>query len=121
MPAYDCKKCPGYCCSYGRISVTKRDIARLAKFFGTTLAKARKRFTYRYVADDVDEWILRHRKDTIFRTVCRFLDPKTRRCTIYAARPQVCRQYPYGTKCGYYDFLEFEREQQGDDEAIPDL
>jgi hypothetical protein len=31
----------------------------------------------------------------------------------------VCRQYPYLNKCGYYEFLKFEREQQGDDEFIP--
>ena len=34
MPdSYDCSKCPGYCCSYDRITVSKRDVARLAKHF----------------------------------------------------------------------------------------
>jgi hypothetical protein len=31
----------------------------------------------------------------------------------------VCRKYPYGNKCGYYDFLKFEREHQDDEEFIP--
>jgi hypothetical protein len=26
--------------------------------------------------------------------------------------------YPDGKRCGYYDFLKFEREQQGDPEFI---
>jgi hypothetical protein len=38
---------------------------------------------------------------------------------VYAARPYVCRRYPYGSTCGYYDFLKFERAHQGDEEYIP--
>jgi Fe-S-cluster containining protein len=38
---------------------------------------------------------------------------------VYEARPNVCRRYPYGKTCGYYTFLKFEREHQGDDEFIP--
>jgi hypothetical protein len=30
----------------------------------------------------------------------------------------VCRAYPDTSRCGYYDFLKFEREQQGDPEFI---
>jgi len=63
--------------------------------------------------------LLRHRKDDVFASVCRFLDPQARRCTIYQARPSVCRIYPESRDCGYYQFLAFEREQQGDDEFIP--
>jgi uncharacterized protein len=115
---YDCAKCPGYCCSYGRIVVTERDIARLARHFQLTVEQARKRFTYRYRTEGVDEQILRHRKDTIFQSVCRFLDPVTRRCTIYEARPAVCREYPLGQRCGYFEFLQFEREQQDDPDLV---
>jgi uncharacterized protein len=118
--AYDCSKCPGYCCSYGRIAVSARDIARLARHFGLTEDAARERFTYRYRTKDTDEWILRHRKDTVFASVCRFLDPEERRCTVYEARPAVCREYPDHVRCGYFDFLQFEREQQGDPELVLD-
>jgi Fe-S-cluster containining protein len=48
-----------------------------------------------------------------------FFDQDERRCTIYAARPGVCRKYPEEGRCGYFDFLKFEREQQGDDDFIP--
>ena len=44
---YDCLKCPGYCCSYPLIEVTKRDIARVAKHFDVSLEKAKKKF-FRY-------------------------------------------------------------------------
>ncbi len=115
---YDCLKCPGYCCSYGRIAVTQRDIARLARHFGISEETARHRFTYHWQTKEVDEWILRHRKDSIFDSVCRFLDPKTRRCSVYEARPAVCREYPDGGRCGYFEFLQFEREQQGDPNLV---
>jgi Fe-S-cluster containining protein len=67
----------------------------------------------------VREQLLRHHKDTVYKSVCRFFDRDARRCTVYAARPNVCRRYPTGATCGYYEFLRFEREQQGDDDYVP--
>lgn len=122
---YDCSKCPGYCCSYPRIVVTKKDIARLADHFGISAAQAKSRFTRRYEFTEghpdehVSEQILRHRKDDIYKSTCQFLHPEKRRCTIYEGRPQVCREFPNGKKCGYYNFLKFERKHQDDEEFIP--
>lgn len=116
---FDCSTCPGYCCSHPRIAVSEFDIARLAKHFSLSVTKARKKFTYRYRTKDADEVILRHQKDTVYKTICRFFDTKARRCTVYEARPNVCRKYPYGNQCGYYDFLKFERVHQDDEEFIP--
>ena len=118
-PSYDCAKCPGYCCSYARIAVSDFDIERLARHFGIPAEVARQRFTYRYRTKDVDEQLLRHRKDHVFDSTCRFFDQDQRRCTVYAARPSVCRIYPEDQGCGYYQFLQFEREQQGDEAFIP--
>jgi uncharacterized protein len=119
MTRYNCLKCPGYCCSHARIAVSDADIRRLARLFGLTDDEAKQRFTYRYRGPDGDEQILRHHRDHIYATVCRFFDRDERRCTVYEARPTVCRRYPYGKVCGYYNFLKFEREHQGDDEFIP--
>jgi hypothetical protein len=116
---YDCSACPGYCCSHSRIAISEFDIARLAKHFDLPVDEAKRKFTYRYQTKEVDEQILRHQKDHIYKSVCRFFDTDARRCTVYEARPNVCRRYPYGNRCGYYDFLKFEREHQGDDEFIP--
>ena len=116
---FDCSKCPGYCCSHPRIAVSDFDIARLARHFGLPLEKARQRFTYRYRSGDIDEQLLRHQRDHIYKSVCRFFDKQARRCTVYEARPNVCRRYPYGNVCGYYGFLKFERAHQDDDEFIP--
>jgi Fe-S-cluster containining protein len=116
---FDCTKCPGYCCSHARIAVTDHDIHRLAQHFGITDGAARKRLTYSYKAEGISEQILRHHKDTIYNSVCRLFDRETRQCTVYAARPNVCRKYPYGKQCGYYNFLKFERSFHDDDEFVP--
>lgn len=113
--SYDCLKCPAYCCSYERIIVEKRDLTRLARHFGVDVETARKRFT----KIRENEQVLRHQKDKIYGSVCMFLDTKTRNCTIYDGRPGVCHEYPAQSRCGYYDFLKWERKHQEDDTFVP--
>jgi Fe-S-cluster containining protein len=113
---YNCAKCPAYCCSiYERVQVTRRDLKRLAKHFTVDLETAERRFTTRYQG----ERVLRRKADPIFGKACKFLNPLTRQCTIYHARPLVCREFPARARCAYYDLLTFERSQQGDDTVLP--
>jgi Fe-S-cluster containining protein len=113
---YDCTKCPAYCCAiYDRVQVTKRDIRRLADHFGVDFETAQKRYTTTWQGEP----ILRRKADPIFGKACKFLDPATRQCTIYDARPLVCREFPGRVRCAYYDLLQFERIQQGDDTVVP--
>ncbi len=120
---YNCKKCTAYCCSYKRIILEKSDITRLANYFNITKAEVMLKFTKKFKFSDhtikINETVLRHKKDHIFESVCQFLDKKTRSCTIYKARPKVCREYPDVRRCGYYEFLKFERKQQDDVDFIP--
>lgn len=113
---FDCSKCTGYCCSYDHIEVTESDIARLAKHFKLSVKTAREKFI-KIVEGKTP--VLRHRKDHIFKSMCTFFDQEKRCCTIYSARPSVCRQYPNGTTCGYYMFLRFERRHAEDETMIP--
>ena len=113
-PRYDCSKCPGYCCSYDQIEVSQHDIKRLAKHLQLTF----KQTEARYTKIDDGKVVLRHHQDEHFKTICVFFDREARRCTVYTARPHPCRTYPYGAKCGYYEFLKFEREHQADEEFI---
>ena len=113
---YNCAKCPAYCCSiYERVQVTARDLKRLAKHFAVDLETAGRRFTTRYEG----ERVLRRKADPIFGKACKFLNPETRQCTIYHARPLVCREFPARARCAYYDLLTFERSQQGDETVLP--
>lgn len=115
---YDCDNCPAYCCSYEHIEATPADVKRLARHFGLDEETARDRFTKPAPAGAAGR-VLRHQKDVHFGTVCRFLDTETRHCTIYDARPRICRSYPGTGRCGFYDFLMSERRSQEDADYVP--
>jgi uncharacterized protein len=113
---FNCSKCPAFCCSvYERVEVTKRDLNRLARHFGVTPEAARELYT----RDWEGERVLKRVDDVIFPQTCTFLDQETRGCTIYKARPAVCRAFPGRPRCAYYDLLKFERAQQGDENVVP--
>jgi len=111
---YNCSKCPGFCCSYEIIPLTKRDLERIASHFDLSFRDARKKFT---VPRDDEKYTMRRKSDPHFGKICQFFDIDARRCTIYGARPSTCRGYP-GGRCGYYDFLSSERRIQDDPEHI---
>ena len=113
--SYNCSKCPGYCCSYPVIPLKKRDVERLADHFALSFKEARRRFTK---VDGDEPYAMRRKEDDHFGRICRFFDTEARRCTIYMARPGICRQYPGGHSCGYYSFLKSERDSQDDPEHI---
>jgi Fe-S-cluster containining protein len=115
VAVYNCSKCPGYCCSYPLIPLNKRDVARLAKHFGLTFEKAQKKFTK---VDAEAPYAMRRKDDEHFGKICQFFDTEERRCTIYHARPTICREYPGSKSCGYYDFLLSERNSQEDPDHI---
>ena len=112
---YDCSKCPGWCCSYERIRVTPDDIDRLADHFDSSPKEIKDNCLEKHGKD----LYLRHREDPIYKSICVFFHRIERRCMVYEARPEVCHHYPWGKRCGYYDFIKFEREQMGDNEFIP--
>ena len=113
---FNCSRCPAYCCSYPHIVATKADISRLAKHFGMTADEAEGKLTKQ--GPKKGQRALRHKSDEIYGTICRFVDSETRNCTIYHARPKICRDYPGSRRCGDYDFLSFERSALEDPDHI---
>ena len=115
---YDCLNCIGTCWSvYDHVPVTRRDILRLARHFLLSEEEATRRFTKMSSGGRV----LRRKRDPLLGQTCMFLDLQKRVCGIYDARPQVCREWPvHGDGgCVYYDLLQFERTQQGDETIVP--
>jgi len=112
---YNCSKCPGYCCSYPLIALTRKDVERLAKHFGLSFRAAKAKFTKEQYGET---YAMRRKKDEHFGRICQFFDQEKRCCSIYKVRPSICRSFPGGGKCGYYDFLMFERRAQEDDEFV---
>ena len=112
---YNCTKCPGYCCSYPVIPLNKRDVQRLADHFGLSFKEARRKFTK---VETDEPYAMRRKEDEHYGRICRFFDTEARRCSIYSARPSICRQYPGNGSCGYYTFLMSERSSQQDKSHI---
>jgi uncharacterized protein len=112
---YSCDHCPAYCCSYEQILVEPSDMRRLGRRFGLTAEEASRKFTKPGYDDGTR--ILKHRRDRIYGTACMFLDRRTRRCTVYEHRPEVCRDFPGRRRCHYFEFLQHERKAQ-EDEAL---
>ena len=112
---YNCLNCPGYCCSYPVIAVTKRDVERIAKALHVSFEEAEKTFTR---PAHGHKRVLRRQPDKHFGRICKWFDTEKRRCTIYRIRPEACRAYPGTGRCGYYDFLMFERRTQDDPEFV---
>ena len=61
---------------------------------------------------------MRRKKDDVFGKICRFFDTRSAAARSTKARPAVCRSFPGGGRCGYYDFLSFERRAQEDPEFV---
>ena len=64
------------------------------------------------------KYAMRRKRDDVYGKICRFFYTTKRCCSIYTARPAVCRSFPGGGRCGYYDFLAFERRAQEDDTFV---
>jgi Fe-S-cluster containining protein len=84
--ALDCLKCPAICCRMaGYVEVLPPDISRLARFLGLSV----REFETRHIVHVTRAG--RKRIKAGYET-CQFLG-SGRRCTVYSARPTVCRGY----------------------------
>ncbi len=82
MPHFDCTRCAA-CCKEAYVVLETEDIARLAEALGMK----RSEFRARYVTRNEDG-------DTCLNDrPCPFL--KDDMCTLYKARPDSCREYPF--------------------------
>lgn len=85
---FTCTQC-GHCCSGppGVVWVTDEDIQAIAEHRGRTVGEIRL-FHTRPLFDRVS-------LTEFANGDCTFLDPATRRCTIYPVRPTQCRTWPF--------------------------
>jgi Fe-S-cluster containining protein len=92
-----CEGCYGSCCTMP-VEVRASDLLRLGiatvdevegskKKLGRRLIKERLVMSYR---EGTDLYMLAHKPNGD----CAFLDSKTRLCTVYEKRPDVCREFP---------------------------
>lgn len=118
--AFDCTKCLGFCCSvYQAVNITTQDLKRLAEHFGISRKLALKRYT--------NALTLKRKADGLLGETCVFFDTEARRCGVYEARPQVCRDWPKPEhrlegaegRCCYYDLYQFTKRELRAPNVLP--
>lgn len=120
---FDCTTCPGFCCTYDQIDLTPQDVDRLCSHLGISEEKLITKYTKLGMFQGRSRYplMLKHKSDRHFSKICTFFDGEQRHCTVYDARPEACRAYPHGEKCGYFEFLSFERALHDDKDHVPSL
>lgn len=119
-PKFDCSDCVAFCCSGNyNVAAGPADVALLSVQLRMTFDEVQRRYT-------TDGTTLRHQRDPLFGSACVFLDLVKRRCTVYAARPAVCRVWPRPEhaapgvegRCAYYDLYCHVRNEM-ERQAVP--
>ncbi len=88
--AHECQGC-GKCCKESEeILVTPMDLQRIADHFYISVERTKAKFTKR----------LGQYRGIKRTQPCMFYDETKARCKIYAARPQICRDYPFRCQIG---------------------
>lgn len=92
-----CNTCHAICCTMPA-EVRARDLVRLGVIDEFELDADPKQLAKRLQKQGIIEHFnFRHGLFTLARRSngdCRFLDPATRRCTVYETRPDTCRNHP---------------------------
>lgn len=95
-PAF-CSTCPGYCCyrlKGATLYIDAADINRIARHFAISDGEVRKRFI-----EGKNTFVVKADGSCIFLS-----SQKLRmRCTIHAAQPRQCREFPYKEPCPYLE------------------
>lgn len=101
-----CDSCHAVCCTLPA-EVRLRDLVRMGAIDEFELDSDPKQLAKRLQkAGVIEHFNFRHSLFTLARRAngdCNFLDPQSRRCTIYAQRPDTCRRHPQqiGPRPGY--------------------
>jgi len=87
---FECTGC-GACCTargdYAYVYLNDDEVGALADELRLSVREFRKKYTFK---DELGWTQLRFEGET-----CVFLEPGTRRCTVYGARPTQCRTFPF--------------------------
>lgn len=119
---FDCTKCTGFCCSHPIIAISEKEAEQVAKHLGIQMSEMKKHYLDVVHDPKEPEYSIQHKPDYMHGSICKFYRPvaegrdKPAGCTVYEARPEVCRKYPYRKTCGFYEFLSHHRESSDNDD-----
>lgn len=90
----DCLECAN-CCRTTSPIFKERDIVRIAKHLQMSVGHFSSKYLER---DEEGDWVLQW-------APCPFLELETNACTIYAERPQACRDFPHTDRKNMHQIL----------------
>ncbi len=105
-----CQKCMGSCCTMP-VEIEASDLLQMGLItedeYQTSHKKAFKRLLKSGIVSQFRSTTGKFMLAQKANDDCYFLDSKTRLCTVYSKRPQVCRDFPtkMGPKLTYCPFL----------------
>ena len=82
---FECLHCGRCCCFFDPIAITVRDAERISRYLDITMEQFLEKFAKKTNASDSGLSLLSH--------PCVFFREGTG-CTVYEARPMICRMYP---------------------------
>jgi len=87
--AFTCRTC-GKCCKISSpISLEPQDVERLSDHLGLSIKDALRKYAVFVEKDGQQTWAMKKDKP------CQFYNKKTHLCKIHAARPMICRTFPF--------------------------
>lgn len=88
-----CDSCGGNCCigDSGYIWITENEITRLAQHLNLTINEV----GFKYLMRTGFKYSIKEIQLDSDNYACVFFDLKKRQCSIYDARPQQCRTFPF--------------------------
>lgn len=107
-----CRHCPGYCC-YGRsgkIWVNRYEIEMISSRLQINTVDCIRKYLER-----TDNRFSVRERFTELGFECVFFNSQSRQCSIYEARPEQCRQFPF------WEHFREDREQLGECPGIRNL
>jgi Fe-S-cluster containining protein len=95
----DCLSC-GNCCKQMSPTYTNKDIRKISKHLGMTVAE----FKFKWLVRDKDgDWINRS-------LPCQFFDLQTNKCGIYEIRPADCAGFPHLPKRKMVEYMHVHKQ-----------
>lgn len=128
---YDCDRCPAMCCTtYASVALSEGEPQKMAAALGVSVPQFLVERTEIFTSELTKREGIRLRRKADPATggdACGLFDTETRRCTVYDARPQVCRAWPDKThqppalqgRCQFYDLMMFVRGENRDPQMVP--
>ncbi len=89
----ECSTCGGRCCigESGYVYITTAEIKKLSEYLGVSIPELHKN----HLTKERHRFTINEMKYDDLNYTCIYFDMKKKQCSVYEARPQQCRTFPF--------------------------